>query len=242
MARFKALLTDIDGTMAHSETVHRDGFKQVAKAYYGIELSEQQLDEINGRGAKARFQLVQDELAKAGKNPNVSEQEFRDHLAAYFMTNWKKIEAMPGAGKLLREANESGMRTAAVTNSQADVAAVALASLKGEQNRLEFTISIEDVKEGKPSPEGYIKGAAKLGFTTPEERRQVLALEDSLVGVEAAKRAGLTVIQIQHDPKHIHPQADLVVPRWDDPRVAKFMGLERGLDARPVMRAAMMVA
>jgi haloacid dehalogenase superfamily, subfamily IA, variant 3 with third motif having DD or ED len=238
MSSYLAVLTDVDGTMARSETVHGDALKQAAKAYYGVELTDQQIHDINGLGAKKRFELVQNERAKAGLDPNIDEDEFREHLAAYFLTHWKQIEPMPGAKEFLNRAANKGLRQAAVTNSQADIAEVALASLGKDRAHLEFMIAIEDVAEGKPSPEGYLKAAAKMGLTTPEQRARIIVLEDSWVGVEAAKAAGMTVIQTQPDPSHVHPDADLVVPRIDDPRVEKFVGFGPAPSAFPSLGRA----
>lgn len=230
MARFDAVLTDIDGTMARSEGIHRDGMAKVGQAYYGVTFSDDELDAINGRGAKKRFELLQNARHRNGLDPHVSESEFRDHLTAYFLTQWKRIEAMPGASNFITTAHGSGMRTAAVTNSPAQIADVALSAIGPAKDRLEFVVSIENVQNGKPDPQGYMLGAKRLGV----EPSRVLALEDSKVGVEAAKRAGMTVIQIQHDPAHIHPEADLVVPRLDDPRVTHFVGL-KGPGVQPYM-------
>ncbi|MEO0391697.1 MAG: HAD family phosphatase [Pseudomonadota bacterium] len=233
MSNYKAVLTDVDGTMVNSEAIHGAALKQVAKAYYGVELTDQQLQAINGLGAKKRFELVQQARRDAGLDPMIKENKFREHLAAYFVAHWRAIEPMPGAKEFLQRADEQGLRQAAVTNSQANIADVALSSLGHDRARLEFTIAIEDVQEGKPSPEGYLRAAAKLGLTSPDQRRGIIALEDSFVGAEAAKRAGLTVIQIQPDPAHIHPDADLVVSRLDDPRVAQFVGFGPRPQAQP---------
>jgi len=233
MSEYRAVLTDVDGTMARSENVHRDALKQVAKAYYGVDLTEQQLDDINGRGAKKRFELVRDAARRKNPNAHLDETVFRDQLSAYFLTHWRQIEPMPGAKEFLSRAAQAGLRQAAVTNSPTDIAEVALSSLGRDRRHLEFVLGIDDVAEGKPSPEGYLKAAARMGLTSAEDRCRIIALEDSLVGVEAAKRAGLTVIQIQTDPKHIHADADLVVSRLDDPRIARMIGFGPTPDARP---------
>ena len=143
MSRFRAVLTDIDGTMARSENVHRDALKQVAKAYYGVALTDQQLDDINGKGAKKRFELVRDEARRNNPNATVNEAEFREQLSAYFLTHWRQIEPMPGAREFLNRAAEAGMRQAAVTNSQRDIGEVALSSLGADRRHLEFVVAID---------------------------------------------------------------------------------------------------
>ncbi|MBV6634083.1 MAG: HAD family phosphatase [Alphaproteobacteria bacterium] len=226
LSRPLAVLTDIDGTMALSEELHAEGTKKIAKAVYGIDLTEEELREINGQGAKKRFEMIERALERSGKDPAKANQaEFDDMMTAYFMTNWDKVTVMPGAQRVLNKLSANDVPMGAVTNATSDVADVTLAVLGDEREHLQFTVSLDDVLKGKPDPEGYLKGAAKLGLTTPEQRSQIVALEDSLVGVEAAKRAGFKVIQIQTDPKMIHPQADLVVKDLNDPRVDYLLGI-----------------
>jgi beta-phosphoglucomutase-like phosphatase (HAD superfamily) len=59
---------------------------------------------------------------------------------------------------------------------------------------MDFTLSIEDVREGKPHPEPYASGCAQLGL----DPRQVAAVEDSETGRRSAHAAGLLVIGYDH--------------------------------------------
>jgi len=53
-------------------------------------------------------------------------------------------------------------------------------------------VSCDDVSAGKPDPEVYVLAAARLRVA-PEE---CLVFEDSLVGVEAARRAGMRAVGV----------------------------------------------
>lgn len=53
-------------------------------------------------------------------------------------------------------------------------------------------VSADDVKEGKPSPEIFLKAAQLLGV----EAARCLALDDAPAGVIAAERAGMRVVTI----------------------------------------------
>ena len=55
-------------------------------------------------------------------------------------------------------------------------------------------ITADNVKEGKPSPEGYLLGREKLGVSDP--RHKVVVFEDAAAGVRAGKAAGATVIAV----------------------------------------------
>lgn len=66
----------------------------------------------------------------------------------------------------------------------------------------------DDVAEGKPSPEGYLKAAALLGVRTTD----CLVVEDAPAGVQAGNAAGMTVLAIAstHRPDELS-RADEVV-------------------------------
>jgi HAD superfamily hydrolase (TIGR01509 family) len=55
-----------------------------------------------------------------------------------------------------------------------------------------FIITSEDVTEPKPSPEGYLLGLKKLGVSS----ENCVAIEDSLIGVSAAKSAKIKVLKV----------------------------------------------
>jgi beta-phosphoglucomutase-like phosphatase (HAD superfamily) len=54
-------------------------------------------------------------------------------------------------------------------------------------------IAAEDIQRGKPDPEGYLKGIKALNL--PPEN--IIAVEDTLAGVQSAKAAGLKCIAVQ---------------------------------------------
>jgi mannitol-1-/sugar-/sorbitol-6-phosphatase len=51
-------------------------------------------------------------------------------------------------------------------------------------------VTSDDVINGKPHPEPYLKGAARLGFSPTD----CVVVEDAPAGIEAARAAGMTVI------------------------------------------------
>lgn len=55
-------------------------------------------------------------------------------------------------------------------------------------------ITADLVKEGKPSPEGYLLGRKMLGVLNPSDK--VVVFEDASAGVKAGKAAGATVIAV----------------------------------------------
>lgn len=58
---------------------------------------------------------------------------------------------------------------------------------------IEFYMSGEECKNNKPNPEIYLKSIEKLGF----KLKEIVVVEDSKTGIEAAKNAGLSVIAFE---------------------------------------------
>ena len=215
MARFRAILSDIDGTLTDSEDLHRDAFININRDL-GVTFTEQ---ELSGGTGVALIDLY-DHLKDRFRQP-ISYQDWADRLAAYYVLHADRVRILPGARDFIARADQAGMPIGAVTNAQPSEAAVNIGQFGHQADLFRFTITVDDVARAKPAPDGYLEGARRLGVAPAD----ILVLEDSPVGVAAAKAAGMTVIQIQADPDLVSDQADLVVRRLDDPLIAAYMGL-----------------
>jgi sugar-phosphatase len=67
-------------------------------------------------------------------------------------------------------------------------------------------IGMEDVREGKPDPDGYLKAAASLGVAP----RDCTVIEDTPAGVLAARAAGMNVLSIGTT----FPESELLDAPW----------------------------
>jgi sugar-phosphatase len=136
------------------------------------------------------------------------------------------LVAAPTAAELLR-----GLPVAAwaiVTSGS-----VAVARLRLEATGLPIPpilVTAEDVEHGKPDPEGYRRGAARLGVP-PED---CVVVEDAPPGVAAAKAAGMRVIAVltTHLPERLSA-ADAHLAGLDGLRVTSHHG-ELRLELAPV--------
>lgn len=82
-------------------------------------------------------------------------------------------------------------------------------------------ITADNVKEGKPSPEGYLLGRQKLDVLDPTY--QVVVFEDAAAGVRAGKAAGATVIAVleTHSREElVAAGADYIVEGLDNVRIS----------------------
>lgn len=81
----------------------------------------------------------------------------------------------------------------------------------------EVLVTSDDVTNGKPHPEPYLKGAAGLGFDPPD----CLVIEDAPAGIEAARAAGMKVIGISstYAPERLS-EATAVVARLEEIQIS----------------------
>ncbi|WP_405492083.1 HAD family hydrolase [Nocardia sp. NBC_00511] len=116
-----------------------------------------------------------------------------------------QLAVKPGVAALLDELERQGIPKAIATSSSRERADHHL-GLAGLGARFDAVITRQDVVNGKPDPEPYLKAVATLG----QEPDHTLALEDSTNGLLAAHAAGLRCILVP----------DLVRPTEETRRLA----------------------
>ena len=99
--------------------------------------------------------------------------------------------AVPGAGAFVAALAREGVpRAVATSASRRDLERI-LDAL-GLRRHFDVAVTADDVRRGKPHPEVYLKAAEGLGV----EPHACLVFEDAVVGVHAARAAGMRVIGV----------------------------------------------
>ena len=173
----QAILFDLDGVLVDStQAVERVWRKWAAQHKLDPQLV---LEHAHGRRTIETIRIVAPQLDADAETGNVEEMEIADK---------EGIIAIPGAADLLRSLPSD--RFNIVTS-----ATRALASARLRYAGLpvpERLISADDVTEGKPSPEPYLKGAAALRIAPAD----CVVFEDTPAGVESARASGMRVIAL----------------------------------------------
>jgi mannitol-1-/sugar-/sorbitol-6-phosphatase len=127
-----------------------------------------------------------DAVRAAAPHLNVEEEARR--IDAEELTARDGIVEIPGARRLL-----GGLKPhqwAIVTSASRALATFRMGC--AGLSLPEVLISADDVSNGKPHPEGYLKAASRLGVS-PE---RCIVVEDSPAGILAGQRAGMRVVGI----------------------------------------------
>jgi sugar-phosphatase len=98
------------------------------------------------------------------------------------------VTVMPGAAELVNSLPRH--RWCVVTSGTKYLATRRLAA--GNLPVPDILVTADDVKNGKPHPEPYLKGAELLGI----EPSECLVLEDAPAGIQAAHAAGMKVVAL----------------------------------------------
>jgi HAD superfamily hydrolase (TIGR01509 family) len=104
----------------------------------------------------------------------------------------REVPWRPGARELLADLGAAGIPCALVTMSWRRFTDALTDVLPA--GSFTAVVAGDDVTHGKPHPEPYLTGAARLGV----DPRACLALEDSPTGARSAQAAGCVVVAVPH--------------------------------------------
>jgi HAD superfamily hydrolase (TIGR01509 family) len=211
----KALLFDLDGTLAETNSVHFSTWVEALKPY-GIDVTwDFYRDKISGRTTPE----VSEDLL-----PDLAPEEAREvgeSKEASFRERAGELEPLPGLLEFVEEARGRGIGVALVTNAPKENVLAMLDAL-GLEDAFEPTIVAEDVGVGKPDLAPYNAALEALGIRADE----AVAFEDSASGIASSVAAGIPTVGIAstHDPEELEELGvDLVAQDFADPKLEAFI-------------------
>ncbi|MDX6486602.1 MAG: beta-phosphoglucomutase [Gaiellaceae bacterium] len=206
-----AIIFDFNGTLSDDEPIMCEIFIQLF-AEHGRPLSAQEyFDELAGLSDPA---IVRTWLGE--DHPDVD---------AVIADRVDRYRAAVGDGSSIHEHVREAVRYAAERVPLAICSGAARAEIEpvveaaGLSQCFRAIVSSDDVVDGKPHPEGYLKTLGLLG-----DPRDALVFEDTEAGIASAKAAGLRVIAKLGtlDPKRLGA-ADELVDRIDLPLMRRCL-------------------
>jgi HAD superfamily hydrolase (TIGR01509 family) len=196
----RAVLFDFNGVLVDDEPIHLELFQRVL-AEEGIALSAADyFARYLGLDDRSCFAAV---LAAAGEAATVPRlMRLSARKASYYQERIRRegYPFSPGAAVLVRDLQAGGTMLGVVSGALREEVEGALRQ-EGLLDRFKVLITAEDVEDGKPSPEGYRLALEALNARPPLPERllhphEVLAVEDSPLGVAAAAEVGLATLGI----------------------------------------------
>lgn len=217
----KALIFDVDGTLAETEEAHRQAFNETFKArgldwHWDRPLYKELLGVTGGKERMRHFISTyappggDDMLGSIKDLHGEKTRRYVDLVAS------GAISLRPGVSRLFREALDNGVQVAiATTTSLANVTALLESALASDLREGVSAIAAGDMVEAKkPAPDVFLLALDKLGL----DARQAIGFEDSELGLQSAKDAGLRtlVTPSTYTDDHNFASADAVVSDLGD--------------------------
>lgn len=226
--RLRALIFDVDGTLADTEEIHRRAFN-AAFAEHGLPWKWNRptyaalLKVTGGKERIAHFIAglglsAADATRMKDRVPDVHRAKTRRYAE---MLAAGAVRLRPGVERLVQEARCAGVKLAIASTTSAENVAALLQRALGAQWRGWFdTLACGDsVPRKKPAADVYFLALDRLGVAA----ERCIAFEDSANGVAAARAAGLYTVATPCDwtAAEDFSGADLLLPD-----LAELKGLE----------------
>jgi beta-phosphoglucomutase family hydrolase len=197
----KAVIWDMDGVIIDSAPYHFKAWQEVFqnrggtfteedfKHYFG-QRNDTIIRNVLGAGlSTSQIDTIADE----------KERNYRQRVSPH-------IKPLPGAIELIKSLKEHGFKLALASSAPIENIQLVIQGL-GINNYFHVIVSGREVKEGKPSPQGFLLAAKKLGVA-PDN---CIVVEDAVAGVTAAKRAGMYCLAVTNThPRVSLKEADLI--------------------------------
>lgn len=182
--KYEAVLFDLDGVLLKSMEQHLKAW-QHAFSRFKAKVNENDFFQLEGRGVRSVVEIL---TKKYGIDPKFR-QDLIDDKIAYYDTKFK-AEFYDGIYTLLNTLRYNNIKMGVVTGGRRDrVETIVTDYFKDYFSAI---VTSDDVKNTKPYPEPYLKGA-KLLHTQPEH---CVVIENAPMGIKAGNAAGMTVIAI----------------------------------------------
>lgn len=211
----KALLFDLDGTLAETDSVHHPTWADLLRPHgYDVDWAFFQ-ERLSGR---LNPDIVADLLPDVSEEEGLAmveakEADFRERAAA--------LEPLPGLVDFVEWGRKRGLQIALVTNAPKENVLAVLRSLALEE-AFDTIVLADDVGAGKPDPAPYLAALDALGVRAGE----ALAFEDSPSGIASSTGAGVPTIGVastQEPGKLGRLGVALVVHDFTDPELEAFV-------------------
>jgi beta-phosphoglucomutase len=196
----KGILFDFDGVAVKSMEQHYEAWSK-ALAEKGASIDREDFYMLEGQGVK--------EISNAiGRKFNLDQKD-TDELGgrkSFYYKQIMKLEFYPYFFELLKVLKQKKLKMGVVTGGARHRVKAVVENHFSDY--FECLITVDDVERGKPFPDPFLKGAELLGLK-PDE---CIVVENAPKGIEAAVKAGMTVIAVKTTLKEKHlNQAHFVV-------------------------------
>ena len=204
MKKFKAALFDLDGVVFDTEPQYTE--------FWGSQCLEFHPDKPN-LAKDIKGQTLTQIYDKYFSGELQDKQELITERLNDFERQMQ-FEYIRGFEKFISDLRYNGVKTAVVTSSNIPKMNSVYAIHQEFECLFDSILTAEDFAESKPSPDCYLKAAARLGVRTEE----CIVFEDSFNGLKSGQAAGMTIVGLSttNAAAAIRPYSDIVISDYTD--------------------------
>ena len=185
----KAVIFDMDGSLVDSMWMWPEVDREYMRKY-GITPPETFHKDIEGMSYVQTAQYFLDSFPVLNCSVEEVCREWTEMTRDLYRT---RVPLKPGAGEFLERMERQGIRMGIATSNSRELVMEVLDALH-IRKYFSAVITSDEVQQGKPAPDVYLKAAGEL-MVRPGE---CLVFEDIPNGIRAGKRAGMSVCAV-HD-------------------------------------------
>jgi len=193
----RALIFDVDGTLAETEEWHRTAFNAAFAASklpwrWDADLYRDLLTVTGGKERMLHFARRHDPARLAEVEPRLAALHQAKNARYAELVASSRGGLRPGVRRLIEEARARGLKLAVATTTSRPNLEALIASAFGPESASLFAALVcgEDVSRKKPDPEVYRIALQRLDAPA----RESVAIEDSRNGLLAARAAGIATL------------------------------------------------
>lgn len=212
----KAVLLDVDGTLADTEEIHRkafnSAFEEAGLDWRWSHALYHELLAVTGGKERIRFYLERDrpdyQLPQDGDAFIAQLHARKTHFYVDSLSSGQ-VPLRPGVERLMKQARDSGLRLAIVTTTTPDNVIALLDNSFQHAVRDWFDVIAAGgvVPKKKPAPDIYTYALSELGLSAEE----CIAVEDSENGLRSALAAGVMTLITVNPFTEMHDFSDAAV-------------------------------
>ena len=181
----KALIFDVDGTLADSMPMHMETWELLGNKY-GFQYTQEELESYAGRSGQEIVEIINEKNGLQLDPDKVSHEK-----EEAFLENLDRVKPIAPVVKVLED-YYGVLPIAAGTGGFRSVATKILKSV-GVWDKIDTLVGSDDVIHHKPAPDTFLKCAEELGV----EPKDCLVFEDADLGFRAARNAGMHLIDVR---------------------------------------------
>ena len=185
-----AIIWDLDGTIADTAPAHFAAWQDILSRE-GIEYTHKQFIDDFGRNNSELLPELMGPQLSAAQSEEISNT--KEALYRHYLHQGYSVQLMPGVAEWLQRFDDAGVKQAVGSSgTMSNITAVIEQLEIGDY--FHGLLSGLRLPRGKPHPALFLNVAAAIEMSAAD----CIVIEDSVHGIEAARRAGMASIAVGH--------------------------------------------